>query len=87
MCICFLSVSNIGSLPFCGFEMATDTPLQVCFIMSVKIIIDIIGFIVWHPNLFNFFSVSRRRSKNLCCWVSYFCFFLSFLFALPEKKP
>lgn len=86
ICICFLSVSSIGSLLFCGFEMATDTHLQVCFIMSVKIITDIIGFIVWHPNLFNFFSVSCRRSENLCCWVSYFLFFLSFLFGFLEKS-
>lgn len=50
MCICFLSVS-IGSLLFCGFEVATDTHLQVCFIMSVKIITYIIGFIVWHPQI------------------------------------
>lgn len=87
MCICFLSLSSIGSLLFCGFEMATDTHLQVCFIMSVRIITDIIGFIVWHPNLFKFLSVSCRRSKNLCCWVNYFFFFFSFLSGLLEKKP
>lgn len=87
MCICFLSVSSIGSLLFCGFEIATDTHLQVCFIMSVKIITYTIGFIVWHPNLFIiFFSVICRRSKNLCCWVGYLFIFLSFLVCLKEKQ-
>jgi len=83
MCICFLSVSSIGSLLFCGFEMATDTHLQVCFIMSVKIITDIIGFIVWHSNLFNFFHLAARGPK-ICVAVlvtSYFFSHLLFWFA------
>lgn len=85
MCICFLSVSGIGSLLFCGFEMATDTHLQVCFIVSVKIITDIIGFIVWHPNLFNFFQLAAGGPK-ICVAGLVFPFFFFFLFGLPEKS-
>lgn len=77
MCICFLSVSGIGSLLFCGFEMATDTHLQVCFIVSVKIITDIIGFIVWHPNLFNFFQLAAGGPK-ICVAGLVFPFFFFF---------
>lgn len=87
MCICFLSVSSIGSLLFCGFEMATVTHLQVCFIMSLKIITDIIGFIVWHPNLFNFFQLAARGPKICVAGLVISFLILSFLFGLPEKKP
>lgn len=66
MYICLLSVSSIGRLLFCGFEMATITHLRVCFIMSVKIITNIIGFIVWHHSLFNFFQFAAGVQKNLC---------------------
>lgn len=82
MCICFLSLSSIGSLVLCGFEMATDTHLQDYFIMSVTIITDIIGFIVWHPNLFNFFQLAAEVPK-ICVAAS---FFFSFLFLVSLKK-
>lgn len=85
MCICFLSLSSIGSLLLCGFEMATDTHLQDYFIMSVTIITDIIGFIVWHPNLFNFFQLAAEVPK-ICVAASFLLgFFLSF-FWFPSKK-
>lgn len=86
MCICFLSVSSIGSLLFCGFEIATDTHLQVCFIMSVKIITYTIGFIVWHPNLFIIFFFSYLQEVQKSVLLSWLFIYFSFLFGLPERK-
>lgn len=88
MCICFLSVSSIGSLLFCGFEIATYTHLQVCFIMSVKIITYTIGFIVWHPNLFIlfFFQLSAGGPKICVAELVIYLFFFPFWFAWKKNN-